>query len=307
MKNSVSRTGEIVLGVLGVLSGLIGSFFALFIGGLSDTFKGDSGGFGGLSFAAFIFSITGIISIILIRKNRKLSGWGFVVSGIGTFISIFFAGILPSTLFLIAGIMMLKRKVPEQIESSRNELKTKSSNENINIKKNKKLMMIMGSIVGVILIIGIIGSVFTDGSERESISIHYSIGDFVEVGGLEYTVLSISVAESLENEYMNATAQGIYCIVEVNVKNNDKESRMIDTSLFKLIEEDGTEYTADYTAGDCIEGNGDFFLNSLNPKFQQSGYIVFDVLDPNKFYQLEVSGGMISGKTELISLVNKQR
>ncbi|WP_461207772.1 DUF4064 domain-containing protein, partial [Clostridium sp. DL1XJH146] len=91
MKNSISRTGEMVLGILGVISGLVGSFFAVFMGGLSEAVTGDSTGLGGLSFAAFIFSILGLVSIILIKKHKKVSAWGFLISGIGIFISISFA------------------------------------------------------------------------------------------------------------------------------------------------------------------------------------------------------------------------
>jgi hypothetical protein len=318
MKKSISRTTEIVLGVLGVISGFGSAIIALFMGGLSEAFTGDAGGLGGLSAGAFFFSILGIISIILVHKNRKFSAWGFIIAGFGILISISLAGILPAILFLIAGIMMFSRKVPEETSNIENEDNINLDSNNvgnnnqseIKIKKNsrKKLWIIIGSVFGTILVLGIIGvATSLDGDDDKTVLSHeYYIGDTLEVGGLQYTALSISFADKLEDDFTYVIPQGKYFIVGVSVKNNDKESRIIDTSLFKLIEDDGTVYTPDSVAGDYIEENSDFFFNSLNPKLEQTGYIVFDVLDVNKVYQLEVSGGMVSGEKLLISLQNKE-
>jgi hypothetical protein len=110
MSQNISRTTEKVLGIIGGILGMFGGIFALFLGGVGTAINGDSGGLGGLGILAFVFSILGIITAILVSSKPKLAGWGLIVSAVGIFISISLFGIIPAILFLIAGIMTLIKK-----------------------------------------------------------------------------------------------------------------------------------------------------------------------------------------------------
>ncbi|WP_461207919.1 DUF4352 domain-containing protein, partial [Clostridium sp. DL1XJH146] len=211
-----------------------------------------------------------------IKKHKKVSAWGFLISGIGIFISISFAGLLSAILFLIVAIMMFARKAPEEMENSLGE---NDSNDNLKMeqskKSKKKLPIVIGSVIALIVVFAMIGSggaSTSNSGETESVAasgstsddnatnnssskdctedVQFNIGDSVEVGELQYTALGISVADTLEANYLSSEAQGEYYIVEVKVKNIGKESATIDTALFTLIEDDGTEYSADTYAGD---------------------------------------------------------
>jgi hypothetical protein len=110
MSQNISRTTEKVLGIIGGILGMFGGIFALFLGGVGTAINGDSGGLGGLGILAFVFSILGIVTAILVSSKPKLAGWGLIVSAVGIFISISLFGIIPAILFLIAGIMTLIKK-----------------------------------------------------------------------------------------------------------------------------------------------------------------------------------------------------
>lgn len=130
----------------------------------------------------------------------------------------------------------------------------------------------------------------------------YKIGDVVKVGNLEYTVNEVSNAKQVGNEFLNEKASGVFLLVNITVKNNDKEAKTIDTSMFTLVESDGTQYDANATAAAYIEGNDDFFLANVNPKLSKTGYVIFDVPTVDSSYALKASGGFLSSDEELINL-----
>ncbi|WP_416386119.1 DUF4352 domain-containing protein [Alkalithermobacter thermoalcaliphilus] len=88
----------------------------------------------------------------------------------------------------------------------------------------------------------------------------------------------------------------------ISVTNNDKEARTLDTSLFKLTDSEGRTYDPDATADIYVNGQNMFFLDKINPNLTKTGYIVFDLADPNAEYILNVTGGMFSREKEAISL-----
>lgn len=111
----MSRTTEFVLGLIGGIVGIIGSFFALFVGGvdaaLSDT--GTSSIIGGGWMAMFL-SVLGIIGAVMVRGKPKVGGILMLIAAIGGFISIFMAYFLSGVLLLIAGLMGVFRKEKDQ-------------------------------------------------------------------------------------------------------------------------------------------------------------------------------------------------
>jgi hypothetical protein len=100
------------------------------------------------------------------------------------------------------------------------------------------------------------------------------------------------------------TTTGKFVIVQVTVLNNDKESRMVDGSMFKLVGSDGTEFSAYSEADMYINSDLGFFLEQVNPKMTRTGKIAFEVPADASGLQLEVSSGLgwSGGEYEVINL-----
>lgn len=83
------------------------------------------------------------------------------------------------------------------------------------------------------------------------------------------------------NEFIeNATTDGKFVILDLTVENAKSEAITIDSSYFKIITEDGTEYDP-ITDGDAMMALGDsvtdFFLKQINPNLKKSGKVAFEV------------------------------
>ncbi len=105
----MSRTLEIVLGIIGGLIGFIGAFMALFIGSVDEALSGNTQ-ISGLGASAFLFSITAIIGAILVKFKPKIGGWLMLISGIAILISISLFGVVPFLFLVSAGLMGIIRK-----------------------------------------------------------------------------------------------------------------------------------------------------------------------------------------------------
>ena len=105
----MSRTTEMILGILGGLIGFAGAFFALFIGAIDEAVSG-SQQLNGLGASAFLFSAVGIIGAILVKFKEKIGGWLMLISGIAILISISLFGVIPALFLIPAGLMGIIRK-----------------------------------------------------------------------------------------------------------------------------------------------------------------------------------------------------
>ena len=137
----------------------------------------------------------------------------------------------------------------------------------------------------------------------------FTIGQVVNVGDVEYTVNSLSTATTLGSEYFNQTANGVFLIVEVRVKNNGQKAMMVDTNLFSLVDgeivydSDGT--ASSYANTDESGTNLGFFLENLNPGLEKTGKVVFDVPQStidSSTKQLKVTTGFFGTESALINL-----
>ena len=131
------------------------------------------------------------------------------------------------------------------------------------------------------------------------------IGDGIEVGDFIYRVDGVQFKKSLGNEYVSETADGIFLLVPLSIKNVSKEGHTLDNSMFKLTDEHGTEYESSNRGTTAVEMSGGktLFLKQCQPNIQTSGVLVFEV--PSKgVYDLKLSGGFWSGRTAAVKLTN---
>ena len=140
-------------------------------------------------------------------------------------------------------------------------------------------------------------------SSEKSEEVTYSIGQEVPVGDVVYIVNSKEVNTNVGGEF-GKTANGIFLVLNVTVKNNDKEAITVTDDFFTLLKGD-VEYKSDSTAGIYANQDANFFLTEVNPENSVTGNVVFDITeetanDPS--IQLRVQTGYFGTETGVINL-----
>jgi len=108
-KKEKSRAIELLLGLLGGISGLLGAFLVIGMGRLGEASEvPEASEFIALGYAAIVFSIIGIIGAVLVRSTTKTAGWLMIISAYGGLISTSFSFLLPFMLVLFGGIKTLR-------------------------------------------------------------------------------------------------------------------------------------------------------------------------------------------------------
>ena len=129
------------------------------------------------------------------------------------------------------------------------------------------------------------------------------IGQPTEVGNFIYTVEKTNFRKSIGDEFLNQQADGIYLLVTLSIKNISNESRTLDNSLFKLTDDNGTEYESSTDGSTALEFSGgkSIFLKQCQPNITTKGTLVFEVPQKSE-YNLHLSGGFWNGTTAVIRI-----
>lgn len=129
------------------------------------------------------------------------------------------------------------------------------------------------------------------------------IGQPTEVGNFIYTVEKTTFRKSIGNEFLNQQADGIYLLVTLSIKNISNESRTLDNSLFKLTDDQGTEYESSTDGSTALEFSGgkSIFLKQCQPNITTRGTLVFEVPQKDE-YNLHLTGGFWNGNTSVIRI-----
>lgn len=119
------------------------------------------------------------------------------------------------------------------------------------------------------------------------------------VGKISVTLNSVNEQPTVGTTYLNQKANGIYWVLNITIKNNDSQPRMINESMFKIVENGGNSYQPDTTADVYANQSNDMILQQLNPGVSETGNIVFDM--PKELsdaemgnYALVVSSGLFT-------------
>lgn len=129
------------------------------------------------------------------------------------------------------------------------------------------------------------------------------IGDTVRAGEFDYTVNSVSSTKEIGEEPFSETTDGEFLLVNVTIKNNDSEGRVMDSSMFSLLDSQGNEYDQDGGAAMFLD-EGSLFLENVNPGMSRTGVIVFEIPEGLSDLSLEVDSGVMfaAGETKVIHL-----
>jgi len=148
------------------------------------------------------------------------------------------------------------------------------------------------TVIGVIIILAIIGSVAGGGSnsgtntasndqktsDGSKTAATAKIGQAVRDGKFEFTVTDFKCGAKTvgTNEFTREEAQGEFCIMSVTVKNIGDESQTFASSDQKVLNKNGQEYSSDTSAELAVQ-TSDVWLNEINPGNTAKGKLVFDV------------------------------
>ena len=101
---TVSRTFEMVMGIIGSIIGIFSGSFLIFL----ESFGQAHTPF--LGMVAIIASILGIISSYYVRTNAEVAGVGFIIATMFVIVGSAYINVLSAIFLLIAGISALFRK-----------------------------------------------------------------------------------------------------------------------------------------------------------------------------------------------------
>lgn len=184
------------------------------------------------------------------------------------------------------------------------------------------------SIIVLLMAIGALGSIFGKGdggssnsassaissvassassqasSAKKEESKTYGIGQVVKVGDVEYTVNSVTQATTVGTDFLGDTAQGVYLLVDITVKNNGNKALDVSNDFFKIYQGD-KEFTSDSGASLYANDNTGFFLEEINPGNSITSKVAIDV--PQEVadatdLQLQVQTGAWGTQTARINL-----
>ncbi|MNY85590.1 Telomeric repeat-binding factor 2 [compost metagenome] len=144
--------------------------------------------------------------------------------------------------------------------------------------------------------------------EKEEKAKEFYLGDTVQAGKFSIAVLKPEVKPSVGSQYIKQEANGVYWIFPVAVRNDDTESRLVDTTMFQLISESGAKSNPDASAGMLMDTSS-LFLERINPGVQVDSYVIFDMPKDHKpeTYKLAVRGGVGFKSTTPIEIILQEK
>lgn len=99
----ISRTPELILGIIGAVLGFLVSFIALFFSAFAESAAW-------VFISLVFFSILGLASCLYVKKYHEVGGIGMIISGVCLLFTGGMLGIISAFLFGIGGLLALIRK-----------------------------------------------------------------------------------------------------------------------------------------------------------------------------------------------------
>ncbi|MNW32463.1 Telomeric repeat-binding factor 2 [compost metagenome] len=132
------------------------------------------------------------------------------------------------------------------------------------------------------------------------------IGEAVQVGNLAVQANKANSKNTIgQNEYLQKKTADKYIVINLSIKNLDKEARTLDSSMFKLIDAAGLEYEPMTDADLYVNDSGNMlFLAKINPGLTKTANVVFEVPKDSKNFKLQADSGIgwEAGNRELIDI-----
>jgi hypothetical protein len=140
-----------------------------------------------------------------------------------------------------------------------------------------------------------------EGSEEQAEPVDRGpgIGDAARDGKFEFRVTALECGKTrIGDAYLNAKAQGQFCLLRLRVENIGDEARTFDGSNQYLFDAGDRKYEADTEAGIYLD-DSQSFLEEINPGNTVKGVVIFDVPKKFKATKAELHDSMFSGGVEV--------
>lgn len=119
------------------------------------------------------------------------------------------------------------------------------------------------------------------------------IGDTVAAGDWDFTVTKFKCGSAkIGDEYSNKKAQGQFCKMSIQVKNNGSKQETLNDSNQKLFDSEGREFSSDSDAWIYADPDSSLFLEGINPGNTAKGVVIFDVPKDAEIVRAELVGGL---------------
>jgi len=159
----------------------------------------------------------------------------------------------------------------------------------------------------VLAIMGGIGSALGGGDKSKATQAPVASSAAVELSkegissDVKIVVTGFNSKDSIgDNQFSVAKAQGVFKILSISLTNNQKDAITIDSNSFKLVDDQGREFSDSNEAQMAMMSSvnikvDNFFLKKINPGITVTGAVVFDVPKDAKGFKLKARGG-VTGK-----------
>lgn len=130
-----------------------------------------------------------------------------------------------------------------------------------------------------------------------------SIGVPVEAGHFIYTVQKISYKKSVGDSFNGSTADGIYLLVDLSIKNISDETRTLDGTSYYVTNKNGVKYEYSVDGATSLEmaGKNTIFLKECQPNITTTGVVIFEVPQKDEYY-LHLAGDFWGRKSSKVLL-----
>lgn len=176
--------------------------------------------------------------------------------------------------------------------------------------KKRRWPVILGVFAAVVVAMCLFGAAisnFSDKSDTSGAAIAPATGgagkksaagmnEAVRDGKFQFTVTDMDCSKStLGSEFLKQDAQGVFCVITVNVANIGKEAQSFDGSSQKVFDAKGVQYSNDSGAEFYANDSSTTFFEQINPGNQVNGRLVFDVPEGTKLTAMELHDSAFSG------------
>lgn len=130
-----------------------------------------------------------------------------------------------------------------------------------------------------------------------------SIGKESEVGYYTYTVNRFEYKKTVGNEFTSETADGIYLLVYLSIKNTSSETHTLDGSSFYITDQNDVKFEYSVNGSTALEMSGleSLFLKECHPRIKTTGVLIFEVPEKGDYY-LNLAGDFFGTNTVKILL-----
>lgn len=123
-------------------------------------------------------------------------------------------------------------------------------------------------------------------TSKSAKEVESSIGKPIQIGYFIYKIQNIQFRKTVGNEYFGETADGIYMLVNLSIKNISNETRTLDGSFFAVTNKNGVKYEFSTDASTALEFSGGktLFLKKCQPNITTKGTLIFEVPQKDEYY-----------------------